>query len=604
MSLPGQEDRDPKVAPSAGARDGLGRARGVLVDRCAALGLAGPHGASFRQKSLNNFIQVKGLEHERGEIVDRHERVLATNRPSVNVYVTPAFLPDAQRVLRRLASSVGLGAKATASLSQALSKAVAEHSEGPLLLARGLDAQDLEALERAREEEDLSWEALPILEDQDGSYVAYVDPRHFPSVGLVVSRLAEVMVMDDDARAQLERRVRSARGLERYQDLLVRRDVHPEIEGPLSMEVQLGALPGVTVRRASARAYHYGELASHLLGYVNELSPRDLEDKRELGYRMGDTIGRRGIEAAFEDDLRGTDGKTTVVVDSKGRTQQSLLADSLRADVGTFVAPRPGHRVVLTMDLSLQRAAEERFDGQAGAVVVMEVDTGRILALTSTPSFDPNLLVGSFDPSERRRLDAIKHRRPWRFRAIQDYFAPGSTFKVVTALAALETGAVRPAERVTCPGHYNLGSARFRCWKDHGHGPVDLVHSLDAELRRLLLHPRGAARPRPDRRIRTQAGFRSALADHARLGVAGHHARLRVVRAKPPGGIHARGCGQRFDRTRRGRSDASPNGGGLRRARERREGHGSESCLAGGARGRARPSDHRARGCSGARSRA
>jgi len=86
--------------------------------------------------------------------------------------------------------------------------------------------------------------------------------------------------------------------------------------------------------------------------------------------------------------------------------------------------------------------------------------------------------VGSFDPAERKRLAAIEDRRPWRFRAIQDFFAPGSTFKVVTALAALETGAVRPRERITCPGAYRLGSARFRCWRDHGHGPVDLVHSL------------------------------------------------------------------------------------------------------------------------------
>lgn len=447
---------------------------GIVLARLWTLQIR--EGSDFRRKSLNNFVQIERLEHERGEIVDRWGRVLVSNRPSMNVYVTPAFFPNATRNLFRLTDAVGVSRKQSRTLARALSKAVAEDGP-PILLARDLGRPDVDRLDAVRTALELPWAAVPVLEGEEG-LAAYVDPGHFPSTGLVLDRVAEIMRMSAEDRAALEHRVRTARGLERYQDILVRRDVPPEIEAPMALEVQLGALPGVTVRRALARDYRFGRTASHLLGYVNEVSLEDLEVRADLGYRLGDSIGRRGVEQAFEDELRGTDGKTAVVVDSKGRTQRSSLADSLRAELDAFVAPRPGNRVVLTLDLELQRIAEDRFDGRAGAVVVMEVDSGRILAMTSTPSFDPNKLVGHFDAKEQRRLRSIRARRPWRFRAIQDFFAPGSTFKVVTALAALETGAVRPRERIRCPGAYRLGRARFRCWRERGHGSVDLIHSL------------------------------------------------------------------------------------------------------------------------------
>jgi penicillin-binding protein 2 len=134
--------------------------------------------------------------------------------------------------------------------------------------------------------------------------------------------------------------------------------------------------------------------------------------------------------------------------------------------------------VVLSIDLELQRAAENAFGGKAGAVVMIEVNTGRLLVLTSTPSFNPAKLAGYFDPAEKRRLDSMNELRPWRFRAIQDYFAPGSTFKVVTALAALKTKVTTPYEKVNCPGAFRLGKARWRCWKESGHGLTDLPLSL------------------------------------------------------------------------------------------------------------------------------
>jgi hypothetical protein len=121
----------------------------------------------------------------------------------------------------------------------------------------------------------------------------------------------------------------------------------------------------------------------------------------------------------------------------------------------------------------LEAAAERAFKETAGAIVVMEVHTGRLLVVTSTPSFDPNLVSGYFDPREKARLDAMNDLRPWRFRAIQDQYAPGSTFKPITLLAALRRHEVGPHDHATCVGAFLLGTTRFRCWNDRGHGSVD-----------------------------------------------------------------------------------------------------------------------------------
>ncbi len=486
MSLDGHADRDPSVAfrRAVGMTVFTGLVFLVVVGRLYTLQVT--KGEQYRVMSQNNFVQRKRLEHQRGEIVDRKGRVLVTNRPSVNVYVTPAFFPPAKRMVVQLGTAAGLARTESLAVSKALSKAVAER--GPaILLARNLSRAAAADVRRVQEALEIPLEAVPIIvqpgvEATDGNegqrLAAYIDPDHFPSTTLVLRRLQVAMDWSDRQLQRLTRRVRRARGLERYQDIIVRRDVDAAIEGRLGLLVQLGDLPGVTVRRATARQYVNGQVAAHLLGYINELRPRELEERRDQGYRLGDSIGRRGVERSFEEELRGTDGRETVVVDSKGRMQASMLAETLRQDVGAKQPPIPGNRVVLTIDLELQKAAEAVFDGQAGAIVVMEVNTGRLLAMTSTPTFDPNLVAGYFDPKEKARLDAMKERRPWRFRAIQDYFAPGSTFKVVTALAGLKAGIVRRNDKVRCTGAYQLGNTRFRCWKDEGHGQVDLTRSL------------------------------------------------------------------------------------------------------------------------------
>lgn len=436
-------------------------------------------GAEFAKRSLENFIQTKRLQHDRGEIVDRKGRVLVTNRPAYNVTITPVFLPRTERTLAAIGRAVGLSQEEALAAAVALRRS-AEEDGPPTLLARDLGAAAVRALRAAQARLEVPLDAVPVIEtlgDDEPSYAAYMDPATFPSVARVFRRLRAILRLSKKEIGAIEKRVRGSQGLSRYKDVVVRSDVKRAVAERLTLEVELGDLPGVSVREGRARTYRDGQTAAHLLGYVNELSPQELEARRDLGYRLGDNIGRRGVERAFEEALRGLDGEEPVVVDSKGRAQISGFARDLRS-VGERVQPRPGNRVTLTIDLDIQRAAESAFPGAAGSVVVMDVHTGRLLAITSTPTFDPNLVSGVFDPKEKARLDGMQALRPWRFRPIQDHYAPGSTFKVATAWAALADKSVSLTEKIRCNGAFKLGRTRFRCWRAGGHGGVDLVNSL------------------------------------------------------------------------------------------------------------------------------
>lgn len=436
----------------------------------------------FAVKSTSNFVQFNRLEHDRGEIMDREGRLLVTNVPSVNIDLTPAFFPRTTRMVTRMANIAGLTDKQTEAVLQALNKG-AEERGPPILLASDLPEAKVRRIRAEQRLLEIPLLAMPIIEMPPPSagalFAAYVDPEHFPTPGRVLRRLTEKMELSPAELDLLRKRIARAQGLDIYLPIIVRRDVPSEVEERVTHEVRLGDLPGVSVRRAKARHYEFEDLAAHLLGYVNELLPQELEEKREAGYRLGDSIGRRGVEKTFEENLRGIDGSEAVVVDSKGRPQISRFAENLHDVIGQREEPRAGRRVILTMDLDLQRTAEKSFPGRAGALVMIEVHTGRILAMTSTPSFNPNMVTGYFDPREKRRLDEIKTLRPWRFRAIQDHFAPGSTFKAVTTIAALMNHALTENESIHCGGAFHLGATRFRCFKEAGHGSLTVVPAIE-----------------------------------------------------------------------------------------------------------------------------
>ncbi|WP_420860488.1 penicillin-binding protein 2 [Algirhabdus cladophorae] len=230
------------------------------------------------------------------------------------------------------------------------------------------------------------------------------------------------------------------------------------------------ALPGITAEVGLSRVYPVGADYAHVMGYVGPVSDFDLQridDKDPLLQIPRFQIGKTGVEAKLERPLRGSAGTKRVEVNAIGRVMREL--DRNEAS--------PGDNVQLTIDTGLQNYVQERLKGQAASAVVMDVDTGDLLAIGSAPTFDPNLFVRGISTKAYNALLEDKYR-PFRSKAVQDIYPPGSTFKMVTALAALEDGVIDTQETVRCVGHKEVADVRFHCWKRAGHGNVDFQKSL------------------------------------------------------------------------------------------------------------------------------
>ncbi len=226
-------------------------------------------------------------------------------------------------------------------------------------------------------------------------------------------------------------------------------------------------LPGVLTLVTPIRSYPYQELASHLFGYLGEITEEELRSGEYDDYRGGDFIGQNGLERHLESYLRGREGERLLEVDVKGKELRTLKT----------LDPVPGQKTFLTLRKKLQQAAEEAIGDQAGAAVALDARTGAILALASKPSFDPALFARGITPEEW--LDLLQNDRdPLQNKALRGQYPPGSTFKLVSALAALESGEVTPDYTVDCSGRLKIGPREFRCWKKKGHGVTDLKKAI------------------------------------------------------------------------------------------------------------------------------
>jgi penicillin-binding protein 2 len=234
-------------------------------------------------------------------------------------------------------------------------------------------------------------------------------------------------------------------------------------------------LPGVMADMNEARFYPYGGSFAHVIGYVAKVTDRDIaaikaknEEPPAILYNPGFRIGRSGVEKALDADLRGEAGGTRVEVDARGRV--------VATDIGGSRPAINGKDVVLTLDADVQNRALEVFGEESGGCVVMDVRNGDILCMVSAPSFDPNLFVGGVPGPVYRALSDYE-RKPLLDKAIGGVFHPGSTFKLTTSLALLESG-VDPTERVVCTGGYRFGNRVFRCWEHRGHGAQDMHNAI------------------------------------------------------------------------------------------------------------------------------
>lgn len=228
-------------------------------------------------------------------------------------------------------------------------------------------------------------------------------------------------------------------------------------------------LPGVLIKVVPVRTYTQGESGAHLFGYTGEISEKDLQDPKYAGYRPGDMVGKTGLEKHLESVLRGISGERRVEVDAYGRELRQMQG----------YAPVPGNKVYLSIDKELQKVAEEAFGEESGAAVAIDVETGEVLVMASRPTFDPALFSGGISLKEWNTLrdDPLK---PLQNRAISGQYPPGSTFKLVTAIAALRNGAATTDTTVNCGGSITLGKNNqvIRCWNRKGHGSVDLRRAI------------------------------------------------------------------------------------------------------------------------------
>ena len=226
-------------------------------------------------------------------------------------------------------------------------------------------------------------------------------------------------------------------------------------------------LPGVLIEVRPLRSYPYAESAAHLFGYLGEITEAELQSKDFEGYRPGDFVGKSGLEKSLEPKLRGIAGQRRVEVDVRGKELRLLkIQDSV-----------PGNKVYLTIDRKLQQATEAAFGETSGSAVVMDARTGAVLAMASLPSFNPALFARGISGEEWINLLQNPHH-PLQNKTIKGQYPPASTFKIVTALAALKAGIANPGTSVTCNGSFKFGNREFRCWKRHGHGRVDLKKAL------------------------------------------------------------------------------------------------------------------------------
>ena len=274
--------------------------------------------------------------------------------------------------------------------------------------------------------------------------------------------LAELLQMDPMV---LEERRRRTGGQIGPEGIVIQEDV--DLAQAAYIESHLEEFPSVRVRVEPRRFYEGGRWAPHILGYVGEVSKAQMGSDEFAGVRAGEIVGKAGLERRLNASLQGRQGTRRVVVNALGREIDTVGGE----------APEPGSRLVLTLDLDLQRALAVGFGEHRGSAVVLDPWSGEILALASFPAFDPNLFAGRFTREDWEKL-ALDPEHPLQNRVIQSRFSAGSTFKLVIAAAALESGVIDVGTKVFCPGHARIYGRRINCNFRGGHGWVNVHQAL------------------------------------------------------------------------------------------------------------------------------
>ncbi|MCC6008633.1 MAG: penicillin-binding protein 2 [Rhodobacteraceae bacterium] len=304
-----------------------------------------------------------------------------------------------------------------------------------------------------------------VLAENEQNYRIIIVREEARDVPAVLERLSRIVPLDEDARERVLR------------DVMRRRPFVPvtvldrlDWDQVAAVAINAPALPGITADMGLSRIYPLHHDTAHVVGYVGPVSDADLrraDDQDPILQYPKFQIGKVGVEARLDRDLRGRAGSRRIEVNAVGRVMRELERHE-----GT-----QGATVRMTLDAQLQNYAQARLGEESASAVVMDVHSGDILAMASAPSFDPNLFVEGISVADFRAL-LDNPFRPLATKTVQGTYPPGSTFKMVVALAAVADGLVSPDETVFCPGHYDTAGRRFHCWKRGGHGRMNLRDAL------------------------------------------------------------------------------------------------------------------------------
>lgn len=283
------------------------------------------------------------------------------------------------------------------------------------------------------------------------SYDLYFIPEDVQDADKLVLNLKRLISLDFD---NLSKKLKVPYSRKPFEPVLIKKGISREELAVI--EANRFNLQGIDTQDPPQRNYIYGTLASHIVGYLSEISEKELKSGKYNKNRAGDFIGKYGIERKWQNELNGTSGAKQEEKDVWGRSLNIISEQDAI----------PGYNIDLTIDKDLQLLAENSFEGKSGAIVALNPKNGEVLAMASSPAFDPNKFVGGIKPDDWNQYNSKE--APLLNRAIGSKFMPGSIFKIVTAFAGLEEGIIDPEEKVFCDGTYTFGNHPYDCWKKHG----------------------------------------------------------------------------------------------------------------------------------------
>ena len=304
---------------------------------------------------------------------------------------------------------------------------------------------------------------------------AVITPQYLKNKEQSIHKLARIL---DMKLADIEKVLKKNRAQAKYLSIIIKKNISRKEVAVI--ETENFKMPGVSVRIFNGREYTDKEVGGHVLGYISEISRTQLPRYRKRDnykYRMGDFVGQSGIEEKMDLILRGSEGHEFMEVDATGKRSRRLKADNnLFKGIENKMAV-PGHNIRLTIDRDLQASAYRALKGRVGSAVAIDVNTGEVLAMISRPSFNPSLFSRGISRDYWKSI-VENDKNPLRDRTIQEHYSPGSTFKLISAIAAMEEGIVDERTEVSCKGYFRAGRRNFHCWRWSGHGKVNMVRAL------------------------------------------------------------------------------------------------------------------------------